>query len=1235
MAIKPKDTTALSWSSMMQRGSREPLDSTMINYSYTDFLWELNQRAGAPSDVSYTKGTNKGGSGRFYVGMITSVPYVRDGKNNTNKIPYQPYSTDGVSHNSGADNESIWMKGPWYISYCGTDVNYRTTSTTGKYAFNPDGLGNTYYADRILLKRELDYILDSDYVHKRQLGTYYTGVGMWWDSWNTVNNGGSRAYLENNREVPDGVYFPTSSYAEIFNDYAYNKSTGSYSHAEGYHTYIINAYAAHAEGVYTIVNGAYGHAEGANTLSHGTYAHAEGKSTRANGTQSHAEGLSTNAEGSAAHSEGNGTHAQGNYTHAEGSKVYANGESSHAEGNSTYALGVNSHSEGQASYSSGIASHAEGYNSYANKNYSHTEGNHTTANGVAAHAEGANSTASGINSHAEGNTTTASGNDSHTEGNTTTASNVYAHAEGHNTTASGESSHAEGNGTQAKKNYSHTEGNSTIADGESAHAEGHNTTASGESSHAEGKSTRANGLNSHSEGNVTIASGLNSHSEGDHTNTSNPNTHSEGYYTNATMFSAHAEGAYTYAVGAYTHTQGFGTYATNAYEATTGVHNMCYGDNVHGGTIFTIGNGTAYTNKHNLFGAFKDGTIEIEGPHTYIHNTSSTYINTNEYHVDAGDTSFNFTRFHQHVTGEVCIKSDTGAYFKGVQTTYIGKDKEGNYSTYTTITSKSGGSIEIDANGQYHIDVIQGAKEDFHNNLITNVTNGETHTVTSGGHTTSITGGENHMVTSGGLITSISGGETHTVVSGGRTTYITGDEVTTVSETRTTTINGIETQNYKDSKSTYITGNCYEYTSRNSGLYIHGTSNTRVDQTNTLSVGTNNITNIGGTDTMTVAGSQTITVTGNETQKYNNKLSTSISTGETHTVTNGGRATYITGLEDQYYNSSKKTTIKGTDTISVSSNRSTTIEGTDTTSVTGNVSFKTIGSASTITVSTLSTYIDSKHNIIAPAASRGVVNGNYSLSMGSSNKVNSDNSLSVGISNTLGGQPNTVAFGNNLTIGASTYSKEVIGHYNLSYQNSVFEVGVGTNDSTRKNALWIDGQYGVSYFSMQPYTYDSYINSVTYGSGKKYEPSQYPDQSLVVSMSYFRLAYQGIYDTLDRKFNIISNSGESMKSLDKIDFNLTNNVLHYTTTKYDDANNKYVDNKNHTITFNPVTYTTAGVMTGPQLKEIIDRLTYLERWTVWQSGLAGNTSTYLWSGTLADFNKLATKPTDTTFIVTN
>lgn len=66
--------------------------------------------------------------------------------------------------------------------------------------------------------------------------------------------------------------------------------------------------------------------------------------------------------------------------------------------------------------------------------------------------------------------------------------------------------------------------------------------------------------------------------------------------------------------------------------------------------------------------------------------------------------------------------------------------------------------------------------------------------------------------------------------------------------------------------------------------------------------------------------------------------------------------------------------------------------------------------------------------------------------------------------------------------------------------------------------------------------------------------------------------------------------------------------------------------------------TTSGVISSAQYKSLLDRIAYLETWTIWKArvGTDTNTSTYLWSGSLADFNALGSdKPTDTTFIVTN
>lgn len=69
---------------------------------------------------------------------------------------------------------------------------------------------------------------------------------------------------------------------------------------------------------------------------------------------------------------------------------------------------------------------------------------------------------------------------------------------------------------------------------------------------------------------------------------------------------------------------------------------------------------------------------------------------------------------------------------------------------------------------------------------------------------------------------------------------------------------------------------------------------------------------------------------------------------------------------------------------------------------------------------------------------------------------------------------------------------------------------------------------------------------------------------------------------------------------------------------------------------------TSGVISSDQYLSLLNRISYLETWTIWKARVGNKdngtftTSTYLWTGSLDAFNKLGTnKPTDTTFIVTN
>lgn len=105
--------------------------------------------------------------------------------------------------------------------------------------------------------------------------------------------------------------------AEIFNDYAENKATGMYAHAEGQHTIAYGDW-SHSEGIYTKAYGQCAHAEGEHTSASGHYSHTEGGYTTASGNNSHAEGRHTTASGQYAHVEGYSTKASSQYQHVQG-----------------------------------------------------------------------------------------------------------------------------------------------------------------------------------------------------------------------------------------------------------------------------------------------------------------------------------------------------------------------------------------------------------------------------------------------------------------------------------------------------------------------------------------------------------------------------------------------------------------------------------------------------------------------------------------------------------------------------------------------------------------------------------------------------------------------------------------------------------------------------------------------------------------------------------------------------
>ncbi len=735
MAVKPIGTTALTWGSLLGRGNREPIDATQLNYSYTDLLWELNQRT-----VSYQIGANNGGSGNYYVGLITAVPYV----NEDDKRKDSHYTVDA---NGNKKLETIDMKGPWYVSYKGTDKGRGTAQN--KYGFVPDGNPNTYYADRIVLKQEMDYTLDNGFVRKTQLGTYYTGVGHWYDSYTK-----SKTYA-NGLECPDGVYFPTNSYAEIFNDYTHNVATGNFSHSEGKQN-TVNGEASHAEGYGNTINAIHAHAEGHTNTVSADDSHAEGQGNSVSGEYAHAEGYHTNVLSNAGHAEGNTTIVSAVNAHAEGNSTYVHStaENSHAEGTGSYTKGVNAHAE-NSSYANGKNSHsggeatAGGVNSFAHgvkgtlasgvNSIALVSGTASGSNSIAftGTASGENSisldgTASGSNSvsiqgtakstdsvaigqgsiaetgqgamalikgHATGqqslatNASSASGTNS-VAMNASSATNTQSFAV-NNSTSSGINSASTNKGTASGENSIST--NISTATGVNSAAL-NNGNASGEGSVAMNYS-KATGKGSVAIGLGTIASGEYSLSHGHETRANNHDSHAEGYGTHANRDQSHTEGIVTTTNGLASHAEGQGsttgtnataahvegsyTIANNESEHAQGKYNVS--DTENSGTLFTIGNGTANDKRHNVVGIYHNGDINIEGPNTTNHNTGyfKTTVDGSHTEVVRGNYTQTIGTANKNNTCNITVNGNTTNRFNGTSDTRTtGATYEGYGSTF-------------------------------------------------------------------------------------------------------------------------------------------------------------------------------------------------------------------------------------------------------------------------------------------------------------------------------------------------------------------------------------------------------------------------------------------------------------------------------------------------------------------------------------------------------------------------
>ena len=1113
MAVKPIGTTALTWGSLLGRGNREPIDATQLNYSYTDLLWELNQRT-----VSYEIGTNNGGSGNYYVGLITSVPYV----NEDDKRKDSHYTVD----KGNKKLETIDMKGPWYVSYKGTDKGRGTAQN--KYGFVPDGNPNTYYADRIVLKQEMDYTLDNGFVRKTQLGTYYTGVGHWYDSYTK-----SKEYSNGKKELPDGTYFPTTSYAEIFNDYTNNVATGNFSHAEG---------------KLTTVNGEASHGEGLSNTINALHAHAEGHQNIVSADDSHAEGRENTVSGEYAHVEGYKNEVQSNAGHAEGNTTTVSGVNAHAEGNSTYihTTADNSHAEGTGSYTKGVNAHAEN-SSYANGKNSHSGGEATTG-GVNSFAHGIKGTlASGVNSialvsgtasgdssvavkgtasgsNAIAFTGTASGNSSISLDGTASGSNsvsIQGTAKSTDSIAIGQGSVAEtGQGAMAlikghatgqqslATNASSASGTNSVAMNASSasntqsfavnnsKASGINSsslnkgTASGENSISTNistatgvNSTALNNGNASGEGSVamnyskatgkgsvaigleTVAKGEYSLAQGHESKANNHDSHAEGYGTNASSDQSHTEGIVTTTNGLASHAEGQGsitgtnaiaahaegsyTIANNESEHAQGKYNVS--DTENSGTLFTIGNGTANDKRHNVVGIYHNGDINIEGPNTTNHNTGyfKTTVDGNHTEVVKGNYTQTIGTATKNNTCNITVNGNTTNRFNGTSDTRI---TGATYEGYdSTFISTTKGTKHIYSYSTTYI----------HSNG--NVTN------TTAGTRTNI---------ADKYVSETNKASIGTYTTGTTYQYTTGAKTDAVGGTRTNITDKYVSETNKASIGTYTTGTTYQYTT---GAKTDAVGGTRTD----ITVGNVSITNKANID-MTTSGAHTESIT--------NERSVTVGKHDSLIVNSGGITEKITG--------EKITQI-----------------------ISGNINAYT-DDTHDIRLHTRGAYVETVHAYIGDKTNT-VINGNYSIGLGQGIKVSSNTNVSIG-----------------------KFNKD---------EASYFVVGIGTSDTNRKNAFWISqgnttGTNGVGYFSNNTYVYSNTYDPGQYPSDKDKEDKSW---SAVVTYNMYRNSYSYLYNTMNDKFDTFGKGTYFTKSIDPFTYTPVSYTLHYTTQTFNNKENSW------------------------------------------------------------------------------
>jgi len=389
-------------------------------------------------------------------------------------------------------------------------------------------------------------------------------------------------------------------------NYAMTLDSGSYAIGSGALAKGLRSFAIGSVGVDSA-----GYAT-APTQALGDYSYAFGMGSVASGLGAFAMGTQDTASGKFSLSMGSNTNALGDYSIAIGRWSDVGGKFSIGIGRKISASGDYSTAIGRWAYAKGLSAVAIGLFTIASGDISTSIGDNTKATGLVSTALGGFTTASGGYATAMGYKTTASGTSSTAIGSNTVASGSYSLAMGSGTTASGTTSTAMGFQTNSKGGFSTAMGYGTTAESYASTAMGYQTTASENYSTAIGYQTNAKGEYSTAMGYKTTASGTSSTAIGS-------NTVASGGYSIAMGALATAEGDYSTAMGFHTRAKSYLSMAIGRYNLDNGYDWWWYDED----PLFTIGNGTSDTTRHNAVLVKKNG--EVYFPDVYEDGLTGSY----------------------------------------------------------------------------------------------------------------------------------------------------------------------------------------------------------------------------------------------------------------------------------------------------------------------------------------------------------------------------------------------------------------------------------------------------------------------------------------------------------------------------------------------------------------------------------------------------------------------------------